>query len=407
MMDVRDTAGQALAALAARKLRTTLTLLGLIIGVSSLILVMTIVQGANTYVKDKIANLGTNVVEVAKVPLVTVNFEEFMKALRNKDLTRAEWRAVQEACTACRQVAAVARTSGRVRSGETSMTDVEIRGESPEMASINTLDLVGGRYFTFSEDERAATVCVLGDTVAQELFPGRDPLGQRLRIGGEEFQVIGLAEPIGSVLGQEQDNFVLIPLTTWQKIFGTHQSLTLKVQTPTEADLPRAQEQVRTILRRLRQRSYVQADDFFFATADTYLEVWRDISQVFFLVFVLISSIASLVGGIVIMNIMLVSVTERRKEIGLRRSVGARQGDILRQFLLEALTICLVGGVIGVGLGFTVAVVLRAVTPFPADVRPWVALLGFGLSSAIALLFGLYPAVRAAAVDPVVALRAE
>ena len=407
MMDVRDTVGQALAALASHKLRTALTLLGLIIGVSSLILVMTIIQGANTYVKDKIANLGTNVLEVAKIPLVTVKFDELLKALRNKDLTRAEWEAVQEGCTACQLVGAVARRSGRVRSGETSMSDVEILGESPEMAIINTLDLVAGRYFTPGEDERAATVCVLGDTVVQELFPGRDPLGQRLRIGGEEFQVIGLAEPIGSVLGQEQDSFVIVPLTTWQKIFGARESLTLKVQTATEADLARAQEQVRTILRRQRQRGYEQPDDFFFATAETYLEVWRDISQVFFLVFVLISSIASLVGGIVIMNIMLVSVTERRKEIGLRRSVGARQGDILRQFLLEALTICLVGGVIGVALGFGIAVLLRQLTPFPADVRPWVALLGFGLSSAIAVVFGLYPAVRAAQLDPVVALRAE
>ncbi|MBI4461399.1 MAG: ABC transporter permease [Acidobacteria bacterium] len=407
MMDVRDTVGQALAALAARKLRTALTLLGLIIGVSSLILVMTIIQGANTYVKQKIANLGTDVFEVSKLPLATTNFNELVKALRNKDLVREEWQAVAAGCSLCRAVGAVARTKGRVRSATESLADVEIRGESPEVSSISSLDLVAGRSFTPSEDEQAARVCVLGDNVLQELFPSRDPLEQHLRIGGEEFRVIGVAERIGSILGQEQDTFVIIPLSTFQKFYGSRVSLTLKVQVRSEADLARAQEQVRTLLRGQRQRDYDEPDDFYMATAETYLALWEGISSVFFLVFVLISSIASLVGGIVIMNIMLVSVTERTKEIGLRRSVGATRRDILKHFLLEALTLCLVGGVIGVGVGFVVAVVLRTFTPFPADVRLWVAFMGFALSSAIALIFGLYPAMQAARLDPAVALRAE
>ncbi|MFQ5817895.1 MAG: ABC transporter permease [Terriglobia bacterium] len=410
MMDVRDTVGQALAALAARKLRTTLTLLGLIIGVSSLILVMTIIQGANTYVKEKIANLGTNVFEVAKVPLVITNFDEFMKALRNKDLVRADWEAVAAGCreiSGCRAVGAVVRTQGRVWSGAQSLVDVEIRGETAEMASITTLDLVAGRYFTPSEEQGAAHVLVLGDNVVEELFPTIDPLGKRVRIGGEEFRVIGRAERIGSVLGQEQDSYVIIPLTAFQKLYGTRRSLRLMVQAYSEAELARTQEQVRTLLRRQRALTYKQPDDFYMATAETYLELWEDISAVFFLVFVLISSIASLAGGIVIMNIMLVSVRERTKEIGLRRSVGATRGDILRHFLREARTLCLVGGAVGVMLGFLIAVLLRAFTPFPADVEAWVAVLGFVLSSAIALIFGLYPALQAARLEPVAALRTE
>lgn len=410
MMDVRDTMGQALAALAARKLRTLLTLLGLIIGVTSLILVMTIIQGANTYVKEKIANLGTNVFEVSRLPLVLTNFDEFMKALRHKDITREDWQAVATLCPdipGCRAVAAVTRTTGRVWSPTKSLPDVTLSGESPEMATISTLDLVAGRYFTPSEDARAVPACILGDSVVRELFPNRDPLGQSVRLAGEEFQVIGVAERIGSVLGQEQDSFVILPLTTFQKIFGTRRSLLLKVQTASEAHLGPALERVRTILRRQRQRGYADPDDFYLATAETYLALWEDISAVFFLVFVLISSIASLVGGIVIMNIMLVSVTERTKEIGLRRSVGATRRDILKHFLLEALTICLVGGTLGVALGFLIALLLRQFTPFPADVRASVALVGFGLSSAIGLVFGLYPAVKAAELDPAVALRAE
>ena len=397
----------ALASLSSHKLRSVLTLLGLVIAVTSLILVMTLVQGANTYVQQKIANLGTNVFEVSKVPLVLTNFDELMRALRHKDITREDWQAVAAGCTLCRTVGAVASTTGRVRSPTKSLPDVTLRGESPEMATISTLDLVAGRYFTPSEDARALPVCILGDTVVRELFPSRDPMGQSVRMAGEEFQVVGLAERIGSVLGQEQDSFVIVPLTTFQKIFGTRDSLLLKVQTAREADLDPAQEQVRTILRRHRQRGYADPDDFYLATAETYLELWEDISSVFFLVFVLISSVASLVGGIVIMNIMLVSVTERTKEIGLRRSVGATRSDILRHFLLEALAICLVGGSVGVALGFLIALLLRQFTPFPADVRAWVALVGFGLSSAIGLVFGLYPAVRAAHLDPAVALRAE
>jgi putative ABC transport system permease protein len=228
-----------------------------------------------------------------------------------------------------------------------------------------------------------------------------------VRIGGEEFQSIGVAAEVGSILGRDQDNFVIIPLSTFEKLHGRRHSLTLKVQAYSEAHLSRALDEVRTILRGQRHRRYADRDDFYMATADTYLELWEDISSIFFVVFVLISSIASLVGGIVITNIMLVSVTERTKEIGLRRSVGATRRDILRQFLLEALAQCLTGGAIGVALGFLLALLLRQFTPFPATVRLWVALLGLLLSSVVAVVFGLYPALKAARLEPIVALRAE
>ena len=397
----------ALASLAARKLRSLLTLLGLIVAVSSLILVMTLIQGANTYVQEKLANLGTNVFEVAKTPLVITNFEEFAEALKNKDLTREDWLAVAEACQSCRAVGAVARTSGRVRYANRSLTDIEIKGESANMTAITTLDLAAGRYFTESEEREATPVVLLGHGVAKEFFPSVDPLHHTVRIGGEEFRVIAVAEEIGSILGQEQDNFVIIPLGVFEKLYGRRHSLTLNVQAFSEAGLEPGLEEVRTILRGRRNLRYDDRDDFYLATAETYLELWESISSVFFIVFVLISSIASLVGGIVITNIMLVSVTERTKEIGLRRSVGATQRDILRHFLLEVLAICLTGGTIGVMLGFLLALLLRQFTPFPATVKLWVALLGLGLSSVIAVIFGLYPAIKAARLDPAVALRAE
>lgn len=397
----------ALASLAAHKLRSVLTLLGLIIAVSSLILVMTLVQGANGYVEHKLANLGTNVFEVTKTPRVITNIDELARALKHKDITREDWQAVATRCRLCRMVGASTQTVGRVRSGNRNLTDIQIIGESSNMATITTLDLAAGRYFTDVEERQAAAVVILGHNVAKQFFPVSDPLDRSLRLAGEEFRVIGVAEEIGSFLGLEQDNFVIVPLTTFEKLYGSRHSLTLKVQAFSQADIPVTLQEVHTILRGQRRLGYGDKDDFYLATAQTYLDLWEDISSVFFLVFVLISSIASLVGGIVITNIMLVTVTERTKEIGIRRSVGATQKDILRHFLLEALAQCLSGGLVGVALGFLLALLLRQLTPFPAVVKLWVAVLGLLLSSVIALIFGLYPAVKAARLDPAAALRSE
>ncbi len=413
-MQFRDTLRLALAALTAHKLRTLLTLLGLIIGVTSLILVMTLIQGANGYVETKIANLGTDIFQVSKEPQATTDFQEILKARKFRDLTIDDWHALENQCRGCLAVGAQVLTFGHVRrelqtgpasEGGLSLTDVTLRGETANMGWISTLDLSVGRFFTEGEQHAAAPVAVIGDEVAEKLFAGYAPLDKTIRVAGEEFTVIGVAERIGSVLGQNQDTFVIVPITAFDKLFGTRHSLIfhIKAQPP----LMPTEDEVRLLLRGRRHLPPNAPDDFYFTTADTYLSLWRDISSVFFLVFVLISSVASIVGGIVIMNITLVSVTERTKEIGLRRSVGATQRDIARQFLVEVLAQCLVGGLLGVALGFGLALLLRQFTPFPATVKPWVALLGLTLASAIALVFGVYPAVRAARLDPVVALRSE
>jgi putative ABC transport system permease protein len=404
-MLVRDTFRLALSALAVHKLRTALTLLGLIIGVTSLILVVTIVQGANVYVEQKIANLGADVFQVSKVPLATTDFRELLRARKHADLTAEDWKEVQRRCRRCLGVGAQAVTMGRVRTESDSLADVSIRGQTANMAWIGSLDIERGRFFTETEQQSAAPVVIIGFDIAEKLFPNRDPLGKSVRIGGIEFSVIGLAERIGTLLGQEQDSFVVIPFDSFAKLYGLRTSLVLQVKAV--PPMPPVQDEVRLILRARRHVPPDQPDDFYFATADTYLDLWRDISSVFFIVLVLISSVASLVGGIVIMNITLVSVTERTKEIGLRRSVGARQRDIARQFLVEVLAQCLLGGLTGVLLGFGSALLLRQFTPFPADVELWVALMGLALASVIALVFGIYPAAKAARLDPVVALRTE
>ena len=404
-MRTSDTLRLALGALSAHKLRTALTLLGLVIGVTSLILVMTLIQGANGYVKTKIANLGTDIFQVSKEPLASANFNEVLKARKYRELRLDDARAISEACPACVAVGLQARTTGEIRGPERSLADVTLRGESASMGWISTLDLSDGRFFTESEQTAAAAVTVVGAEVADKLFPRSSPLGKTMRIAGEEFTVIGVAERIGAVLGQDQDTFVIIPISVFEKLFGLHRTLIFHVKAA--PPLETAEGQVRMILRGRRHLAPGAPDDFYFTTADTYLELWRDISSVFFVVFLLISSVSSIVGGIVIMNITLVSVTERTREIGLRRSVGATQRDIVRQFLVEVLAQCLAGGLMGVALGFTLALLLRQLTPFPAVVRAWVALLGLGLATVIALIFGVYPAMKAARLDPVVALRTE
>jgi len=404
-MRLEDTFRLAYGALSAHRLRTALTLTGLVIGVTSLVLVMTLIQGANWYVKTKIANLGTDIFQVSKMPLVTVDFRELVRARKHRDLAADDLREVAERCPRCEAVGAQVETLGRVRTAVESLADVSIRGQTASMGWISTLEVEAGRFFSEGEQRAGAPVVLLGAEVADKLFPARDPLGKQVRIAGEVFEVIGLIERIGSVLGQEQDRFVLIPLEAFQRLFGTRHSLVLQIKA--SPPLEPAIDEVRQALRGRRHLAPHAPDDFYFATAETYLELWRDISGVFFIVFVLISSVSSMVGGIVIMNITLVSVTERTKEIGLRRSVGATQDDIARQFLVEVLAQCIAGGLAGVALGFLLAVLLRQLTPFPAHVELWVAALGLSLACVIALIFGVYPAARAARLDPAAALRHE
>jgi putative ABC transport system permease protein len=286
--------------------------------------------------------------------------------------------------------------------------DANMIGYTPNMATIDTRTLTLGRYFTDLEDRHAAHVCVVGDNLVKEFFTGVDPIGRIIRVGSEEFTVIGTFERIGSVLGQDQDNFLVIPLTTYLHLTGARNSLTIHVMAAGgEQIFQRAQDEARMTLRARRHITGNRDEDFFIGTAESYISLWQSISGAFFAVFVMVSSISAVVGGIVIMNVMLVSVTERTKEIGIRRAVGATQSDILRQFLTESVIQCVVGGIIGISIGFACALALRKFTSFPASVRTWVAILGVILSSIIGLFFGIYPATKAAKLDPVVALRTE
>lgn len=408
MLAITDNLRLSVDSIRAHKLRASLTVLGLTMGVATLITVMTIVQGANIYVEQKIANLGTNVFRVARTPFAVVDFTVVTKALRNKLITTDDLAAVAEKCRRCRAVGASASTTLSVYYQNKQVDDATMYGYTPNMVDIDTRTLDRGRYFTDTEDHHAAAVCLIGASVAENLFPGVDPVGYVLRAAGQEFTVIGTFERIGSVLGQDQDNYFIVPLTTWLKFRGRVNSLTLEIKATGDNELfQSAQDEVRIILRARRHRTLDADDDFFIGTAQSYIALWDRISGSFFAVFVMVSSISAIVGGIVIMNVMLVSVTERTKEVGLRRALGATKADILRQFLTESVIQCLIGGAIGISIGFACALALRTYTSFPASVQTWVALLGVVLSSIIGLFFGIYPASKAASLDPVAALRAE
>jgi len=407
MLAVRDNLAQCLSALDAHKLRSSLTMLGLTMGVATLITVMTIVQGANAYVENKIANLGTNVFQIARTPFAVTDFNIIIKALKYKKMEMDDVRAIEEACTACGEVGATASASVKARYEDKESTEVNFYGQTPSMANIDSRTVELGRYFSTWEAEHRTYVCLIGDTIVQRLFLGVDPIGKSIRIGNDEFAVIGVMEKVGSVLGQDQDNFVIVPLPVFLEILGSHAtSLIINVKTSATNFEP-AQDQAQLILRARRHLSGKMENDFFIGTKDSYMALWKSISSAFFGVFILVSTISVVIGGIVIMNVMLVSVTLRRREIGVRRAMGATQGDILKQFITESFMQCIAGGVIGIALGFLVALALRTYTPFPASVRTSVAVMGVIMSSAVGLFFGIYPALRAARLDPVVALRSD
>ena len=408
MIHVSDNIVLAVDSIRAHKLRAALTILGLVMGVATLITVMTLVQGANLYVEQKIANLGTNVFKIARIPFLVTDFTLLTKALKYRYLYPDDMDAVADGCVHCEAVGGSLNSTATLRYADHELDDAGLNGYTASMATIDTRTVSLGRYFTDIEDKHATAVCLIGDRVAREFFPSEDPLGHVIRADSQEFTVIGTFESIGSVLGQDQDNFMVIPLRTYLKMRGQRTSLT--IQAMAESGGPAfalAQDEARRVLRARRHVPPGGDDNFFIGTADSYISLWQSISSAFFAVFVMISSISAVVGGIVIMNVMLVSVTERTKEIGVRRAVGATQADVLKQFMMESVIQCLIGGVIGVSIGFLCALALRDFTSFPASVQTWVAILGVAISSIIGLFFGIYPAMKASKLDPVTALRTE
>ena len=316
--------------------------------------------------------------------------------------------AIKELCKSCRGIGASLGGRVEVRSGTNSLKDTNLRAWTPEMAELYDVDLIEGRHITDADLKSASPDCVVGMDIVDNLLPGGDPVGKEIRWNNFPCMVIGVGKKEGSSLGTSLDNWIILPLTAYQKDFGSQtDSLRITVRAGSAAKIQDSVDEVRQIMRGRRHLGYNTKDDFAIETSDSFLSLWKDISSSFFVVTIAIASISLVVGGIVIMNIMLVSVTERTREIGVRKALGARRADILLQFLIEAGTIAVIGGAIGVLCGIVVAKLVYLTTSLPAAVQLWSVLGGLLVALSVGLFFGTYPASKASRLDPVEALRAE
>ena len=405
-MPFRECVALALGALRANKLRSFLTLLGTIVGVTAVIAIISLIQGMNVYVSNALLSQGANVFTVDKFGFV-MSEDDFRNAAKRKDLFLADAEAIAALSRSAAWVKAENERGDDVRFGTQRLRRIPIKGVAGDYAEVDRSELLEGRHLTAGDMSRRRTVAVLGHEVWEKLFDGRSALGAEVRIGDFKYLVVGVAAKKGSVFGQSQDNYVIVPLSAWQKVYGSRGSITISVASVDEASFETAQDEARAILRARRGVAPGKDDDFGIVTAEMFMDLYRNFTGAAFIVLVGVAGISLVVGGIVIMNIMMVSVTERTREIGIRKALGARRRDVLMQFLVEAATLSLTGGAIGVLLGIALALLVAAISPLPAAVS-WVAIvLGLGMSTGIGLLFGIYPAARAARLDPIVALRFE
>ena len=404
----------ALQSLRAHKLRSFLTVLGILIGVSSVIAVVAITEGLDRYMSDKVLELGTRAFRVQQMPDIITSHEQWREMMKRKRVTMDDVGAVRRACSLCSDIGALIATGGSVKRGRTLQKNVRIMGITENVSRIGAIrELEAGRHLVPQDIEQDRMVAVVGTDLVDAFFGSMEPIGKEIDVDGHFLRVVGVAEKKGSVFGESQDNFVWMPITTFQKLYGVRRSVDIQAEARTMADFEAAQDQARVAMRARRHLTYDKPDDFTIETGESIMDLWQSATRGIYVVTIVVTAISLLIGGIVVMNIMLVSVAERIQEIGIRKAMGARRGDILRQFLVESVVLSGFGGLLGVigaaALSFLLAAVLGNImaTPFTAPVRPWAVALALSVSSAVGLVAGLYPANRAAALDPVVALRNE
>ena len=407
-MEFKEAVKIALQSLWANKLRSILTLLGVVIAVTSVIAVVTLVNGANTYVTTKFSSYGADVFTVSKMPQIITSSEDYQRFQKRKNILFSDFLYIQANCKRCIGIGAQQATTGLIVRGTHSVTDTQIRGYTWQMPSLQNLNIEQGRGFTETDEDHASRVAIIGTDIQDHLFPGINPLGQELRVDGTQYTVIGVSEKQGSTFGQSQDNWVGVPLTSFQRNYGTQKTLTIYIKAGSAgAVLQDAADEVRVLMRSQRHDLPGKPDSFELDTNNTLVGFFSTITNSFGAVAGGLALIALVVGGIVIMNIMLVSVTERTREIGIRKALGARPRDILIQFLIESGTIALVGGFFGVFGGIVVAELITILAGFPSTVAFWSVLAGLVMAAGTGVFFGVYPARKAALLDPIVALRAD
>jgi putative ABC transport system permease protein len=404
---VREAFGLAVEAIYGHKLRSFLTLLGVVISTTTLIVVMSIVNGMNVYIAEHIANLGTNTFVLHQFQWAQ-GFESFLQARRrNQPIRTEDFEFLEGNLRGYLHMGALAqpRFGPLARFRDRSVEEITLNAVTPGFVDVGREKVIAGRYINDADDLHKLRVCFIGQDLVEKLFPSVDPLGKQVSIAGVPFEVVGVAEKVGSTLGQSQDNFAFIPLGTFRSIWMPRPELMVFIKAPDSRHLLELQDEVRALMRARRHTPYRESDPFGINAADTLMSAWKDLTGTIFAVTIGLVAVFMVVGGIVIMNIMLANVTERTHEIGIRRSLGARRRDIVWQFIVESAVMATVGGVAGVILAGIIARLVNIV--FTASVAPSAVITGLVLSTAVGVFFGIYPAAKAARLDPIEALRME
>lgn len=404
-----EAASVAFDSLKGNKLRSFLTLLGIILSTTTLIAVMSVIHGMDVYIANSASSMGTDGFRAVRMAFVgRRDPKAFLKALQhNPQLSKEEYDFVKSRVTLSREASVTVNRSVKVTYGTDLVDGVQLIGGESNWAVMTNTQIDVGRFITDVEDRRHMNVVFIGADFKERFFPGTDPVGKTVALDGMPFEVIGVAKAKGSVFGQSQDNFVTIPAETYFKIYGSRMGLSYTFLAADRSQLEQAQDEVRMLMRSYRHLRPQEDDNFGMVSSDTLVSAWDQLTGTIAAAAVGIVSVFMVVGGVVIMNIMLAVVSERTREIGVRKSVGARRQDILNQFLVESSMLSGMGGLIGVSIAWTVAVIVRNFTPVPMDVPAKAVLIGVTLSAAVGLFFGIYPARRASRLDPIVALRSE
>jgi len=404
-----EAASVAIGSLRASKLRSFLTLLGIILATTTLIAVMSVINGMNHYIAQQVSDMGVDGFRVRRIIFIgnwdPKKYLEMQR--RNPEMSREEYEFLRTHVKLTREIGMEAFRSVTVKYGGQAVDWVQLSGVTPNMAVISNVQVASGRFFTDPDNNRRLSSVFIGNDLKEQFFPNIDPVGKSISIDGTPFEVIGVAKAQGTVFGQSRDSFVMIPAESYFKKYSSRQGLGYNAVALDAAHLAEAQDEVRALLRASRHLRPSQDDTFGMAASDSLLSAWDRLTGAVAATAVGVVSVFMVVGGVVIMNIMLAVVTERTHEIGIRKSVGARSRDILNQFLVESSMLSGIGGLIGVTSAWIVAVLVRNLTPVPMQVPYSAVFLGVGISSAVGLFFGIYPARKAAQLDPIEALRAE